>query len=201
MTRARNNRRRQAFTLLELMIVLVILVLLFAMVGPRLLGSQKKADIKAAKTQIGNLESALELYAVDMRTFPSSEDGLQALIEPPSDERAAAKWEGPYLDDDVLPVDPWDNPFEYEYPPTNNTRDFPDIWSLGPDGEADTDDDIGNWRGAGGEGGAEEGTTEERGMEDRPSKTRERPPREPGGGGLDRAAGTGGGAGGAGKTK
>ena len=137
MTRSRSNRRRQAFTLLELMIVLVILVLLFAMVGPRLLGSQKKADIKAAKTQIGNLEAALELYAVDMRTFPSSEDGLQAMLEPPSDERAAAKWDGPYLDDNVLPLDPWDNPYEYEYPPTHNTRDFPDIWSLGPDGEAD----------------------------------------------------------------
>ena len=125
MTRSRSNRRRDAFTLLELMIVLVILVLLFAMVGPRLLGSQKKADIKAAKTQIGNLESALELYAVDVRTFPSSEDGLQALIEPPSDERAAAKWDGPYLDDNVLPRDPWDNDYEYEYPPTNNAGTSP----------------------------------------------------------------------------
>ncbi len=153
----RRQHRREAFTLLELMIVLVILVLLFAMVGPRLLGSQKKADIKAAKTQIGNLESALELYAVDMRSFPSSEDGLQALIEPPSDERAARKWDGPYLDDDVLPVDPWDSPFEYEYPATNNKRDFPDIWSLGPDGEADTDDDIVNWRQDGGEDGEGDG--------------------------------------------
>ena len=180
MTRSRSNRRRQAFTLLELMIVLVILVLLFAMVGPRLLGSQKKADIKAAKTQIGNLEAALELYAVDMRTFPSSEDGLQALLEPPSDERAATKWDGPYLDDDVLPLDPWDNPYEYEYPPTHNTRDFPDIWSLGPDGEADTDDDIGNWRQGSGEAGAEEGMSEERPSEGRSSEARERPPaREP----------------------
>ena len=106
MNRRREIRRRQAFTLLELMIVLVILVLLFAMVGPRLLGSQKKADIKAAKTQIGNLEAALELYAVDLRTFPSTEDGLQAMLEKPSDERAAAKWDGPYLDDDVLPLRP-----------------------------------------------------------------------------------------------
>ena len=158
----RRIRRRHAFTLLELMIVLVILVLLFAMVGPRLLGSQKKADIKAAKTQIGNLEAALELYAVDMRTFPSSEDGLQALLEKPSDERAAAKWDGPYLDDDVLPLDPWDNPYEYEYPPTNNRRDFPDIWSFGPDGEDDTDDDIANWRAGSGEASGEEaeGTNE-----------------------------------------
>jgi general secretion pathway protein G len=203
MTRSRSNRRRQAFTLLELMIVLVILVLLFAMVGPKLLGSQKKADIKAAKTQIGNLESALELYAVDMRTFPSSEDGLQALLEPPSDERAAAKWDGPYLDD-VLPVDPWENAYEYEYPPTRNTaRDFPDIWSLGPDGEADTDDDIGNWREGSGEGGAEDGTTQDRPTEDRSGKTRERPPtREPSSGGArERAGGPGGGGGGAGAGK
>lgn len=203
MTRTRSNRRRQAFTLLELMIVLVILVLLFAMVGPRLLGSQKKADIKAAQTQIGSLEAALELYCVDMRTFPSSEDGLQALIEPPSDERAAAKWDGPYLDDDVLPVDPWDNAFEYEYPPTNNSRDFPDIWSIGPDGESDTDDDIGNWRGTGGEGGTtEEGATSDRPKGDQSGSSRQ--PREPAGsGGAPRSGGGmgGAGAGGAGKTQ
>ncbi len=205
MTRTRSNRRRQAFTLLELMIVLVILVLLFAMVGPRLLGSQKKADIKAAQTQIGSLEAALKLYSVDMRTFPSSEDGLQALIEPPSDERAAAKWDGPYLDDDVLPVDPWDNPFEYEYPPTNNSRDFPDIWSVGPDGESDTDDDIGNWRSTGGGGGtAEEGATSDRPKGDQSGGSRQTP-REPagggGGGGAPRGGGGAGAGGGAGKTK
>jgi general secretion pathway protein G len=145
----RRKNHRAGFTLLELMIVLVILVLLFAMVGPRLLGSQKKADIKAAQTQIGNFESALNLYAVEMRTFPSTEDGLQALFDPPADERSAAKWDGPYLDGNALPLDPWDNPYQYEYPPANNRRDFPDIWSWGPDGEADTDDDIINWQGAG----------------------------------------------------
>ncbi|MCU0960511.1 MAG: type II secretion system major pseudopilin GspG [Pirellulaceae bacterium] len=145
----RRKNHRAGFTLLELMIVLVILVLLFAMVGPRLLGSQKKADIKAAQTQIGNFESALNLYAVEMRTFPSTEDGLQALFEPPADERSAAKWDGPYLDGNALPLDPWDNPYQYEYPAVNNRRDFPDIWSWGPDGEADTDDDIVNWQGAG----------------------------------------------------
>ena len=168
----RRNRRRQAFTLLELMIVLVILVLLFAMVGPRLLGSQKKADIKAAKTQIGNLEAALELYAVDMRTFPSTEDGLQALLEAPSDERAARKWDGPYLDDDLLPADPWDNGYEYEYPPTNNKRDFPDIWSLGPDGEADTDDDIVNWRQGSDEAGEDDGMLEDPPRESAPPTTK-----------------------------
>jgi len=184
------------------MIVLVILVLLFAMVGPRLLGSQKKADIKAAKTQIGNLESALELYAVDMRTFPSSEDGLLALIEPPSDERAAAKWDGPYLDDNVLPRDPWDNDYQYEYPPTNNTRDFPDLWSFGPDGEDGTDDDIGNWTagaGAGGEGGAEKGNADRSSAGRSGGEKRERAParEKSSGGGTGRTSTrTGGGAGG-----
>jgi general secretion pathway protein G len=143
------------------MIVLVILVLLFAMVGPRLLGSQKKADIKAARVQIENLEQALELYAVDMRTFPTTEDGLKGLLEAPSDEVKARKWDGPYLDDDVLPIDPWDNPFEYEYPSENQQRDFPAIWSRGPDGELDTDDDIVNWRQASEDGEIDEDITDE----------------------------------------
>ena len=190
---SQRNRRRQAFTLLELMIVLVILVLLFAMVGPRLLGSQKKADIKAARTQIGNLESALKLYAVDMRTFPSTEDGLSALIEPPSDERAARKWDGPYLDDDVLPLDPWDGPYEYEYPPTNNRRDFPDIWSLGPDGEADTDDDIVNWRGGTGEPGEEKSTGDEGPREPRTSPSKGSSSRSGSGGSGGTSGSTGGG--------
>lgn len=162
----RKRWRREAFTLLELMIVLVILVLLFAMVGPRLLGTQRKADVKAARTQIGNLESALELYAVDMRTFPSTEDGLQALVARPSDERAARKWVGPYLDDTAPPLDPWDNQYGYEYPPSNSGRDFPDIWSAGPDGESGTEDDIVNWRRDSGEGGQGESGMDEPGSFD-----------------------------------
>ena len=122
----RKQRRREAFTLLELMIVLVILVLLFAMVGPRLLGfAEESGHQGGAGSRSGIWKSALRLYDVDMRSFPSTEDGLQALLEPPSDERAARKWDGPYLDDDVLPLDPWDNHYEYEYPPTNNKTRFP----------------------------------------------------------------------------
>ena len=150
--RMNRRKRRVGLTLLELMIVLVILVGLIALVGPRLLGSQAKADIKATKTQIGNLESALKLYAVDMRTFPSSEDGLKALLTRPTDEKKARKWDGPYLDDEIIPGDSWDNDFVYEYPPTKGTRDFPNISSMGPDGEPNTEDDIVNWRGSGEDG-------------------------------------------------
>jgi len=142
------SRRRDGLTLIELMIVLIILVMLFAIAGPRLLGTQKKADVKGTKAQIGNFEAALRLYAVDMRTFPSTEDGLGALIKAPADEAKARKWDGPYLDDEIIPGDAWDNAFVYEYLPPQPpaTRDFPRLSSLGPDGLPNTEDDIVNWR-------------------------------------------------------
>jgi len=145
MTEGRNSKRH-GLTLIELMIVLIILVMLFAIAGPRLLGTQQKADVKGTKAQIGNLEAALKLYAVDMRTFPSTEDGLGALIKPPADEAKARKWDGPYLDDEVVPADAWGNAFVYEYPPKKGSRDFPNIMSKGQDGEENTDDDVVNWR-------------------------------------------------------
>ena len=138
--------KRHGLTLIELMIVLIILVMLFAIAGPRLLGTQKKADIKGTKAQIGNFEASLKMYAVDMRTFPSTEDGLGALIKPPADEEKSRNWDGPYLDDEVIPADAWGGAFIYEYPPTKGSRDFPNISSAGADGEPDTEDDIANWR-------------------------------------------------------
>ena len=143
------NRRysvRRGLTLIELMIVLIILVMLFAIAGPRLLGTQDKADIKGTMAQIGNIESAIELYKLDMRSFPDTEDGLAALIKPPADEDKSRKWDGPYLDDEVVPADAWGQAFVYEYPPVNGGRDFPNISSLGKDGEPETEDDIVNWR-------------------------------------------------------
>ena len=141
-------RQRAGLTLLELMIVLIILVMLFAIAGPRLLGSQKKADIKAATIQIGNFESALKMYYADMKSFPSTEDGLGALIKAPSDETKARRWDPQgYLDDEAIPVDPWGNPYVYEYlGAVDGARDAPRISSAGPDGQAGTDDDIVNWR-------------------------------------------------------
>ena len=142
----RQRKLRTGFTLIELMIVLIILVMLFAIAGPRLLGTQDKADIKGTMAQMGNLESALKMYAVDMRNFPNTEEGLAALIKPPADEAKARKWAGPYLDDEVIPADAWNQAFVYEYPPVNGERDFPNISSIGKDGEPDTEDDIVNWR-------------------------------------------------------
>lgn len=149
------RKQRQGLTLLELMIVLIILVGLMAIVGPRLLGSQRKADIRTAKVQIGNLESALKMYVVDMKIYPSTDEGLELLLSAPEDERLARKWAGPYIDGNELPLDPWGNEFEYEFDAADgegDAPDFPRIISAGPDGQMDTDDDISNQVGGGEEG-------------------------------------------------
>lgn len=165
---------RQGLSLLEVMIVLVILVGLMAIVGPRLLGTQRKADVRTAQVQIGNVASALKLYAADMKSFPTSEEGLQLLVTPPEDEALARNWSGPYLEDGKVPVDPWGSPLGYEFGDVDSagspdgspgnaadtapTADFPRIFSLGPDKQAGTADDIAN-RSAEGES-SDSGTVE-----------------------------------------
>ncbi len=149
------NRRntRRGLTLLELMIVLIILVGLMAIVGPRLLGTQKKADMRTAQAQIGNLATGLKMYAVDMKTFPLTEEGLDLLVNAPEDEELAKKWDGPYLEGGKLPVDPWGSEFQYEYGAEETSSDksseksapaFPRIFSIGPDRQPGTSDDISN---------------------------------------------------------
>lgn len=145
---------RRGLTLLELMIVLIILVGLMAIVGPRLLGTQKKADVRTAQAQIGNLAAALKLYAVDMKTFPTTEEGLEMLVSRPEDENLARNWDGPYIEGGKLPIDPWGSPFEYEFGMSEEAAgdetaaaadtSFPRIISLGPDRQAGTSDDISN---------------------------------------------------------
>jgi general secretion pathway protein G len=151
MKNRRYSIRRDGLTLLELMIVLIILVGLIAMVGPRLLGTQKKADIRTAQVQIGNLVSALKSYAVDMKSFPLTEEGLEALVTAPEDEALAKNWDGPYLEGGKLPKDPWGSDYQYEYEAaeasdskSEATDDFPRIVSLGPDRQPGTADDISN---------------------------------------------------------
>ncbi len=140
-------RKRRGFTLMEMLVVLGILVLLLALVTPRILGTQKKADITTTQSQIKLLRACLQRYALDMKEFPTTEQGLKALIECPSDvsETSAARWAGPYTETGELPKDAWGNDFSYEYPPTRGKGDYPDIWSVGPDGEDGTDDDIVSW--------------------------------------------------------
>jgi general secretion pathway protein G len=148
----RRNLRR-GLTLLELMIVLIILVGLMAIVGPRLLGTQKKADIRTTQAQIGNLAAGLKMYAVDMKSFPLTEEGLDLLVNAPEDEELAKKWDGPYLEGGKLPIDPWGSEFQYEYSSEETSSDktssksapaFPHVFSIGPDRQPGTSDDISN---------------------------------------------------------
>jgi general secretion pathway protein G len=175
-TTTRLQAMRRGFTLTELLIVMAILVLLVSLIGPRLLGSKKKADINSVKTQIGMFQSALERYAIDMNKFPSSEQGLAALIAAPtaessgesagdeielegdtgSDGGSGSNWDGPYLKTETLPKDPWGNSYRYEFPATHNKINVPDIWSFGPDSEENTDDDIVSWTGDGTSGDGED---------------------------------------------
>jgi general secretion pathway protein G len=147
MHRLQHHRSGRGFTLVEMLVVLGILTMLLAMVVPRIMGTQKKADISATQSQVKLLRGCLQQYFVDMREFPSTEQGLKALVEKPVDlsEGKTSRWDGPYIESGEMPKDSWGNDFQYEYPPKHGTTDYPDIWSLGPDGQDGTEDDIVSW--------------------------------------------------------
>lgn len=142
MSRQRRTGRR-GFTLVEVLLVLVILVVIASLAVTAYGPIQKRAYINAAKTQIGAFETPLEAYRLNVGDYPSTEQGLEALRTAPGDLANSDKWAGPYLGKPV-PLDPWDQPYQYEYPGTHE-EDRPDIWSMGPDMMNGTDDDVGNW--------------------------------------------------------
>ena len=136
-----HRRQRRAFTLIELLVVLVILGLLAALVGPRLLGNVERGRRGTATGQISHFKTALNLYSLDAGGPPSSQQGLSALLEEPSSTPRPLNWRGPYLDEQVVPLDPWGSEFVYESPGPLG-EDFV-IISYGKDGqEGGTDDDA-----------------------------------------------------------
>ncbi len=139
--------RRRGVTFIEVLIVLGVIMAILALVLPRMLGTQKQADIDTATKQIEAFRQCLQRYALDMKQLPTTEQGLAALVECPADvvEAAAGRWKGPYIEGDALLKDPWGNDYQYEYPPSHGNGDYPDIWSWGPDSEDGTEDDICSW--------------------------------------------------------
>lgn len=131
---------RAAFTILELLLVLVILGLLAGVVAVKFAGQSESARIKTVETQLKNFRTALDMFDSTTRRYPTTSEGLQALIEKPAD---AKQWKKT-LDIDALPLDPWDNPYQYRIPGQHRTDGY-DLWSYGPDGKDGTEDDIGNW--------------------------------------------------------
>jgi len=141
-TRRTRVRRRRGFTLLEVLLVVGIIALLAAFVVPQFMGTQKKAEIKITQSRIdGSLTTQLELFRTHMNRYP---DELSELSEEPNDDEEKAKWAGPYIKDPNAMKDVWDQELRYAFPGEFNKNSY-DLWSLGPDKEDGSNDDIGNW--------------------------------------------------------
>lgn len=137
----RNHRLHQhAFTLVEMLLVLVIIGTLAAIVVPKLAGRSEQARTTAAQSQIAAFGTALDAFEVDNGYYPKGKDGLRDLVQTPRD---AQSWKGPYLKSEI-PADPWGNAYIYECPGKHNAAGY-DLSSAGPDGRAGNEDDITSW--------------------------------------------------------
>ncbi|MGL4206662.1 MAG: type II secretion system major pseudopilin GspG [Aeromonadaceae bacterium] len=136
-----NKQRQRGFTLLEIMVVIVILGVLASMVVPNLMGNKEKADRQKAVSDIVALENALGMYKLDNSVYPTTEQGLEALVTKPQSQPEPRNYaEDGYIK--RLPKDPWGNDYQLVSPGEHGKID---VFSMGLDGEAGTDDDIGNW--------------------------------------------------------
>ena len=143
--RIRGNHR--GFTLIELMVVVIILGILALYIGPKIMGEPEKAKRVKAKMDIATLETALKMYKLDNGVYPSTEQGLQSLVEMPETGVVPKNWrKGGYVEKNRIPKDPWGNEFVYISPGVHG--DF-DLISYGldgvPGGESEEDKDINNW--------------------------------------------------------
>ena len=134
----RNNR---GFSLIEIMIVMIIIGLMVGLVGPKFIGQLGKAEQKTAKAQIEMLMTALDAYRLDVGSYPSQQESLEALVTDPG----ADGWAGPYLRKNKIPDDPWKHPYLFQSPGEHGDVD---IYSLGADnkeGGEDKDADVNSW--------------------------------------------------------
>ena len=130
--------RESAFTLIELMVVVIIIAALAGMVLPRIWTRGDDAKINISKGEMAGMATALKCYYLDNGKFPTKDEGLNALMNRPA---SAKDWKGPYLES--KPFDPWGRPYQYTYPGVHNSQSF-DIWSFGPN-EEDDGDNVTNW--------------------------------------------------------
>lgn len=142
MTRPSFRKRltRSGFSLIELLLVLVILSVLAALIMPRFTNRSEKARITAASTDIQNIGTALKMFEVDNGRFPTSAEGITALLQQPP---GVTGWSGPYLERKEF-NDPWGNAYIYRSPGQNNIDSY-DLYSAGPNGQEGDEDDVTNW--------------------------------------------------------
>lgn len=132
--------KSKGFTLIELLLVLVILAALATVVVPKFTKRSEQAKETAAKTDIANMEVALDAFEIDTGRYPTNSEGLRVLLEAPSNLQG---WKGPYLKRG-MPRDPWGQEYIYKQPGQYNQYGY-DLYSIGPDGQSGNDDDIINW--------------------------------------------------------
>ena len=140
-------KARNAFTLIELLVVIIVLGLLAMLVAPRIVGHVSEARTATARTQIELLGGALDNYRLDTGSYPTTEQGLDALQKAPTREPIPLNWRGPYLKRDV-PSDPWGRPYVYKSPGEHNPTSY-DLSTLGRDGQpggSGEDTDVMNWK-------------------------------------------------------
>ena len=136
-----STQRQRGFTLLEIMVVIVILGILASLVVPNLMGNKEKADRQKAVSDIVALDNALDMYKLDNSRYPTTEQGLEALVSKPQGEPEPRNYKSDgYIK--RLPQDPWGGAYQLMSPGEHGKID---VFSMGLDGEAGTDDDIGNW--------------------------------------------------------
>ena len=137
---------RAGFTLLEIIVVVFILSLLVAIVAPKIMGRTDDAKIADAKVQIKNFETALKLFKIDNGSYPTTEQGLESLIEKPTTGQVPGKYrEGGYLEQKKIPIDPWGNPYIYVSPGVNGDFDILSYGGDGKEGGEGKDADIKSW--------------------------------------------------------
>ncbi len=136
------RQTERGFTLVEMLVVITIIALIMALVGPRVLNYLTDAKIKTAKIQITSLENALDLYYLDANRYPTTSEGLRALVERPG---GTAAWSGPYLKGNTVPNDPWGRPYVYRSPGEHGAYDIMSYGADGQEGGTGADGDITSW--------------------------------------------------------
>ena len=137
-----HKRTEKGFTLLELLVVLAIIALLAGIVGPQVMKHMGTSKTKAARVQVEDLSSALDMYKLDVGRYPTSEQGLNALVEKPQDSK---RWNGPYLRKSKVPEDPWMQDYHYASPGEHGKFDLYSYGADGKEGGEGEDQDINSW--------------------------------------------------------
>jgi general secretion pathway protein G len=138
------QKLRRGFTLIEIMLVVIIIGILVAMIVPNIAGRSEQARKTAARTDIeSNLSTALDLYRMDVGQYPTTQQGLGALLTAPATSPVPPQWSGPYLKKKKVPVDPWGRDYVYVSPGVHNPESY-DLSSLGPSG-VEGSDNVNNW--------------------------------------------------------